>query len=105
MAHEAMAKTMGSMEEKIDRKKFKPVVSIGVSVTTDESRAPGQNSYREDEKKRLHAEIGALEKELKAFNVEEAAEKVKKGLETKLELKKLRLRECELKLTGGMNDY
>lgn len=105
MTHGAMAKTMGSMEEKIERKKFKPVVSIGVSVNTDEPSAPGQNSYREEEKKRLHAEIGALEKELKAFNAEEAAGKVKKGLETKLELKKLRLRECELKLNGGVSDY
>lgn len=100
----AMDKMAGVMESKT-AKKFKPVVSIGVDVDTRDSGPSysGGHDWRKEEHNRLTAEVSALEKELKGFNATEAAEKVKRSIEIKLKLKKLRLEECKLKLDGKMN--
>jgi len=86
-------------------KKFKPTVSIGVSVDTVHSGPPGieRHDWRKEEHGRLVSEVKALEHELSSFDPKKAAEKIKQSLEIKLKLRKLRLEECKLKLDGGMN--
>lgn len=83
-------------------KRLKPVVSVGVSVDT-RTPYPGEKNppdWRREEHQRLSAEVAALEKELKDFEPKSAAEKIRRGLEIKLKLKRLRLEECKLKLDG-----
>lgn len=105
MAMEGLAKAVEA--KKI--RKYKPQVSVGVSVDTrDSSSSIGgpRTDWRKEEHDRLVAEVAALEKELKAFDPKEAAEKVRRSLDIKLKLKKLRLDECKLKLdNNGLSDY
>jgi len=84
-------------------KKFKPVVSIGVSVDTTHPGPPGSDhhDWRKEEHQRLVSEVKVLGQELGSFDAKKAAEKVRQSLEIKLKLKKLRLEECKLKLDGG----
>ena len=93
-----MAEATTGLSEKIIRK-FKPQVKIGVQVDTVDVGPPRSN-WREDEEKRIKAEVGALEAELKKVegDLKGAGEKVRKGIEVKLKLKKLRLEEHRLKL-------
>lgn len=90
-------------------KKFKPRVTIGVDVSTT-SMGPNEDrhDWRKEEHQRLTAECAALQKELDGFNPKEAAEKMRRGIEIKLKLKKLRLEECKLKMDSGpsaVSDY
>ncbi len=93
-----MATPTTKLSENIVRK-FKPQVKIGVQVDTVDS-GPSPSSWRDDEQKRIKAEVGALEKELVKVggDLKAAGEKVRKGIEVKLKLKKLRLEEHRLKL-------
>ena len=93
-----MAEATTGLSEKIIRK-FKPQVKIGVQVDTVDVGPPRSN-WREDEEKRIKAEVGALEAEMKKVegDLKGAGEKVRKGIEVKLKLKKLRLEEHRLKL-------
>jgi hypothetical protein len=97
---EAESALVGSMS-----KKYKPTVNIGVNV--DSYGPPTSNhDWRKEECKRMDAEIAALEKELKDFEPEKAAKKIKDALEIKLKLKKLRREEHDLKLnSGGLDSY
>jgi hypothetical protein len=80
-------------------KKFKPRASVGINVETH-TRVPGEprNDWRKEERDRLVSEIKAIERELASFNPEKTAERVKKALGIKLQLKKLRHQEHVMKM-------
>ena len=89
----------GELSEKVVRK-FKPQVKIGVQVDTVDVGGPSPSSWREDEEKRIKVEVGALEKEEKRIegDLKGAGERILKGVQLKLKLKRLRLEEHRLKL-------
>ena len=103
-----MARAMAGVANKmsIKKRKYKPVVNIGVNVETSEM-TPGEprHNWRKDEMDRTAVEIGALEKELGGFSAKEAAAKVKRSLELKLKLKKIRLEELKLKMDSSGIEY
>lgn len=94
-----MGEVATKLSEKVIRK-FKPQVKIGVQVDTTDIGPPPHSNWRKEEERRLQAEIKALEKELKVVegDLKAAGERVRKGIEVKLKLKKLRLEEHRLKL-------
>lgn len=95
----AMVETMASKKAK---RKYKPEVSVGISVNTRDAAMTGpptSSDWRKEEKARITAEIGAIEDKLKGFNAQEEGMRVKRGLEMKLKMKKLRLEECKLKMS------
>jgi hypothetical protein len=75
----------------------KAAARVSVHTYADEPVGPGKDWHKE-QKKRLEQEISALEKELKDFNPQEAAAKVRQALELELRRKRLRLEECALEL-------
>ncbi len=101
MAMEGLAKAVMT---KVTRK-YKPKVSIGVSVDTvsPPMLGPGgpRHDWRKEEMERLDAEIAALDKELAEFDPKSFAERGKKAIEIKLKLKKLRREEHQLKADSG----
>jgi ribosome-binding ATPase YchF (GTP1/OBG family) len=88
-------------------KKMKPMVKVGVHVDTPPSSMPGEkkHDWRKEEMDRCMAEIAALEKELADFSPKKAADQVKKSIEIKLKLKKLRVEEHKLNLDGDAIGY
>ena len=69
-------------------------VKVGVHTTSD--MPIGDGNWKAEQKKRLQAQVTALEKELKGFDPVAAAAKVRAGLDLELRRTKLRLEQNEL---------
>jgi hypothetical protein len=77
------------------RGQAKAAAKVHVSTMADEPIGPG-NNWKAEQKKRLEGQIKALEKELKEFNPQAAAEKVRASLDLELRRTKLRLEQNAL---------
>lgn len=88
MAHDA-AKRRG-------RKRAAAKVKVSAHAEGGPGAIAGPDNWKAEQKKRLTAQITALEKELKDFDAVAAAEKVRASLDLELRRTRLRLEQNEL---------
>ena len=74
----------------------KAAAKVSVHVSDGPGAVVGDGNWKVEQKKRLTAQIGALEKELKNFDPVAAAAKVRQQLDLELRRTKLRLEQNEL---------
>lgn len=86
-------------------KPVKAMVSIGVGTDFKGGMSGGPSpdmDWRKEDMKRCGAECDALQNALDTHDDAKAGKKVRKALEVKLKLKKLRLQEHKLKINHGI---